>query len=248
MSRRAFRPVVGGALAAALGAATFECTTNEYHITNIVAADEGGEGGVDVDAAPVPAATFRPCTNEHPIDVAGQPTGFVACNGGSWHRTRPVACPAGGPWPSHTCRHPGGACITDSDCPDSGPHAFCDPESCQCYRGCVVDFDCAPDAICECFVDGGGGGGPFFSPSGKCVSATCIDDGHCPKGSLCTSVSTGVGCLSSATSRTYRCQTTADGCLDDYPDCVIDASAGPRTCVTDDAGGRFCGPLVESCP
>lgn len=157
--------------------------------------------------------TYLPCRNPMPLlGPNGAPTGYIACDSLSVHRSTKMDCPSAVPRGT-PCQPPNAydsgiapECTHDSECTAS-PNGYCTASlwssTCYCNYGCVRDSDCSAGQICVC-----------GDPIGHCVSSTCSSDHDCGQG-LCLSYDASPGCQVTA----FACQTTMDSCVSNA-DCV----------------------------
>lgn len=150
-----------------------------------------------------------PCGNPQPVEVDGEDSGFVSCDGGWLHRPEVVECASKLPRADFECATDFGSCTADADCP--GPYGYCANDGfgdggCYCANGCTQDSDCSAGQVCVC-----------GDPIGVCVQADCSTDAECGGELLCSTYITEPGCGGIA----FSCQSPDDECASDS-DCLAD--------------------------
>lgn len=167
-----------------------------------------------------------PCEGATPVEVLGQDSGYVQCDGEWLHRAEVVQCASALPR-AITCDTGslGGDCTQDSDC-TAAPNGQCggsgfDGPYCSCSYGCIQDSDCEAGQVCIC-----------GDPVGRCAQADCASDADCGEGALCATYITEPGCGGFA----FACQTSAD-------ECGGDGDCPEGTQCTMKEGHRVCGEI-----
>ena len=167
-----------------------------------------------------------PCEGATPVEVLGQDSGYVQCDGEWLHRPEVVQCASALPR-ALVCDSEalGGDCTQDSDCTEK-PNGYCggsgfDGPYCSCNYGCTQDSDCEAGQVCLC-----------GDPVGHCAQADCASDSDCGEGALCATYITVPGCGGFA----FACQTGAD-------ECGGDGDCPEGTQCTIEGGHRVCGQI-----
>ncbi|MGB1017172.1 MAG: ferritin-like domain-containing protein, partial [Nannocystaceae bacterium] len=157
--------------------------------------------------------TEEVCPDPQPVEVDGQPSGFVTCNGVTV-REEPVQCnlPA---QDDEVCQiNPNiegtpSTCMIDADCTDKA-NGYCSltvdfgENSCGCNYACASDADCDTGEICDCGALRGD------ASKSRCVPAECDSTASCD----------GYGCVAYDASPycgeiKIACQTPEDECQND---------------------------------